>query len=379
MSFFTGAQTASMRDRTKRRNYSAEAEKFRGEQSVRRSWGLQQRHAGKMRRLHGSVAAAWTTYQDRVEELRSAAPSAQVGEAGLPASAGAGDVTGAAEALSEPVRSGVAASAQVDNMPLAPETIESSLVTPEPAPAPPVVAGPVAAGPVAAGAPTCEPILSETVSIQTEADLSASVGSDVSGAVVVGPVPAEADLSVPFRPDVSQPVAAGSRPAWRAIGAFGRVSCRSPRSRGAPEPAEHCCPCPVGRPTVLHPADRRATRIGQRRPDRRRPAPSPRRTDRAGPGRLTAASGGPAGIAPWGRRPTASAGGRTLLHLAGQRLLPKSGECCSDRQRRTAPAGGVTSALDIKFPEIEIRFWFSAVLDILTAPDCSVGGILLRM
>jgi hypothetical protein len=73
--------TTSMRDNTKRRNYSATAERFRREQAGRRKWGLAQRHARKMRSLHGSVAAAWTSYRDAADGLVSAVSAAPAREA----------------------------------------------------------------------------------------------------------------------------------------------------------------------------------------------------------------------------------------------------------------------------------------------------------
>jgi hypothetical protein len=46
-----------MRDRTRRRNYSPEAEEFRRVHKRHRDWGLIQRHAQKLRRLHASADA----------------------------------------------------------------------------------------------------------------------------------------------------------------------------------------------------------------------------------------------------------------------------------------------------------------------------------
>jgi hypothetical protein len=91
---FTPAHTAAMRDHTKRRNYSEEAEQFRREHAIRRDWGLEQRHARKLRRLYGSTTAAWAAFHDRVEELQSPArPAPTDGEAGPPARAGSDIVT----------------------------------------------------------------------------------------------------------------------------------------------------------------------------------------------------------------------------------------------------------------------------------------------
>jgi len=77
MGLFTRAQVATMRDRTRRRNYSAEAEEFRREHARHREWGLTQRHARKLSRLHGSTANAAVAFQHRVDELTSASCSAR--------------------------------------------------------------------------------------------------------------------------------------------------------------------------------------------------------------------------------------------------------------------------------------------------------------
>jgi len=77
MGLFTRAQVATMRDRTRRRNYSAEAEEFRREHARHREWGLTQRHARKLSRLYGSTANAAAAFQHRVDELTSASCSAR--------------------------------------------------------------------------------------------------------------------------------------------------------------------------------------------------------------------------------------------------------------------------------------------------------------
>ncbi|MFC7279555.1 hypothetical protein ACFQS1_36800 [Paractinoplanes rhizophilus] len=53
LQLFTTAQLATMRDTTKRRNYSAEAEEFRREHQRHRVWGMTQRHARKLRSIYG--------------------------------------------------------------------------------------------------------------------------------------------------------------------------------------------------------------------------------------------------------------------------------------------------------------------------------------
>jgi hypothetical protein len=51
LQLFTGTQVATMRDRTRRRNYSPEAEAFRRDHERRREFGLKRRHAERERRL----------------------------------------------------------------------------------------------------------------------------------------------------------------------------------------------------------------------------------------------------------------------------------------------------------------------------------------
>jgi len=53
LSLFDRATTTAMRDRTKSRNYSPERDEFRREHERRRYWGLQRRHAEKLRQIHG--------------------------------------------------------------------------------------------------------------------------------------------------------------------------------------------------------------------------------------------------------------------------------------------------------------------------------------
>lgn len=51
MGLFTAAEVTAMRDRTRRRNYSPQAEAFRRDHEKRRAFGLKQRHALRERRL----------------------------------------------------------------------------------------------------------------------------------------------------------------------------------------------------------------------------------------------------------------------------------------------------------------------------------------
>src|SRR6187402_1500562 len=104
-----------MRDRTRRRNYSAEAEEFRREHARHREWGLAQRHARKLTRLYGSTANAAATFQRRADELTSPISSART-------------VT---PTSSEPVGAEPPASAPALPEPIGPNAIRSEQVEPE--------------------------------------------------------------------------------------------------------------------------------------------------------------------------------------------------------------------------------------------------------
>ena len=58
LQFFTRSQVAEMRDRTASRNYSAERDEFRREHERHRAWGVNRRHAEKLRRARESSRAA---------------------------------------------------------------------------------------------------------------------------------------------------------------------------------------------------------------------------------------------------------------------------------------------------------------------------------
>jgi len=60
LSLFDKATTAGMRDRTRSRNYSPERDEFRREHERRRYWGLQRRHAEKLRSIHGDPTPSTT-------------------------------------------------------------------------------------------------------------------------------------------------------------------------------------------------------------------------------------------------------------------------------------------------------------------------------
>ncbi len=60
LQFFTTAELAKMRDRTRKRNYSPAGEEFRREHERHRAWGLQQRHAAKLSQLRRAAVASAT-------------------------------------------------------------------------------------------------------------------------------------------------------------------------------------------------------------------------------------------------------------------------------------------------------------------------------
>jgi hypothetical protein len=95
LELFTSAQLATMRDRTRRRNYSAGAEGFRDAHQRHRAWGLTQRHARKLSRLYRSTANASAAFPRRADELAS--PSAPTRTA---------EPTASEPTASEPVGSG---------------------------------------------------------------------------------------------------------------------------------------------------------------------------------------------------------------------------------------------------------------------------------
>jgi hypothetical protein len=71
---------ATMRDTTKRRNYSAEAEEFRREHQRHRVWGMTQRHARKLRSIYGHIPSEeelTTAWHDRSAAASASATSEQ--------------------------------------------------------------------------------------------------------------------------------------------------------------------------------------------------------------------------------------------------------------------------------------------------------------
>ena len=127
---FSRAEVAAMRDRTRRRNYSAEAEEFRREHARHRQWGLTQRHARKLSRLYGSTANAAAAFQRRADELTCPSSPAQ---AAVPTACGSAGLEppGSAPAPPEPVGPKATESEPVE--PVVPEPVQPEPVQPEPA------------------------------------------------------------------------------------------------------------------------------------------------------------------------------------------------------------------------------------------------------
>ncbi|MFI5890408.1 hypothetical protein ACIA5D_09830 [Actinoplanes sp. NPDC051513] len=65
MEFFTRSQLAEMRDPTRARRYSPAREEFRRVHARQRAWGLIERHARKLRRLHGGDDGSPLTAAER--------------------------------------------------------------------------------------------------------------------------------------------------------------------------------------------------------------------------------------------------------------------------------------------------------------------------
>jgi hypothetical protein len=211
---FTTAHLASMRDRTKRRNYSPEAEQFRREQDERRSWGLQQRHARTLCHLYGSTANAAAAYQRRVDEALStpaeptetltstpapATPAPATPAAAVPAAA---DAVMSGPIAAEPGKGGLAGSE-----PVMPDSVTAEPVTAEPVTAEPVTAEPVTAEPVTAEPVTAGPAPSGPVAAAPVMPDSATIEPVTAEHAVSEPVLSEPVLS---RVALGEPVMSGS-------------------------------------------------------------------------------------------------------------------------------------------------------------------------
>jgi hypothetical protein len=105
LELLTPAQLATMRDRTRRRNYSAAAEEFRDTHQRHRAWGLTQRHARKLSRRYGSTANASAAFRRRADELASLSAPTRTAEPTAPEPVASEQVVATATGP-EPVGSG---------------------------------------------------------------------------------------------------------------------------------------------------------------------------------------------------------------------------------------------------------------------------------
>jgi len=171
---FSRAQLAAMRDTTKRRNYSAEAERFRREHERHREWGLAQRHARKLSRLYGSTANAAEVFQRRADELRS--PSAPARAAASTSCESVGpEPVGPESVASAPAPPEPAGPKAIGSEPVKPEPVKPEPVKPEPVELEPVELEPVELGPVELGPVELEQVVPEAVEPECVED-AASAG-----------------------------------------------------------------------------------------------------------------------------------------------------------------------------------------------------------
>jgi hypothetical protein len=203
MELFSRAQLAAMRDRTRRRNYSAEAEQFRRDHQRHRAWGLQQRQDRKLSLAYGSTAAAWAEFQRRAGEATSpstpARPTRPIPTGPVPSEATQPEQNQPEHAVHEPVGA---------------ESVTAESVTAEPVTAESVGVEPVTAESVTAESVTAESVTAEPVGVEP---------------VGVEPVRDAAGGSDPGNP--SRSVHAGSRAGCRRIRS-GQSGRRHPGQRG---------------------------------------------------------------------------------------------------------------------------------------------------
>jgi hypothetical protein len=76
LQLFSRGQLATMRDRTRARNYSAEGEEFRRDHERHREWGLTQRYGEKRRRLRFAASAQQASDRSSTIVEACAAPAA---------------------------------------------------------------------------------------------------------------------------------------------------------------------------------------------------------------------------------------------------------------------------------------------------------------
>jgi hypothetical protein len=164
---FSRAQIAGMRDRTRRRNYSEEAEEFRREHAIRRQYGLAQRHAQKLTRLYGSPAKAAAAIRREVEELTARAatpPSCDPAGPARPASAPTpvkAEPVKAEPVKAEPVKAEPVKTEPVKAEPVKTKPVKTKPVKTKPVKTKPVKAGPADAKPVDAKPAKAEPAKAE--------------------------------------------------------------------------------------------------------------------------------------------------------------------------------------------------------------------------
>ncbi|MFI5892509.1 hypothetical protein ACIA5D_20615 [Actinoplanes sp. NPDC051513] len=95
MEFFTKSQLAEMRDPTRSRRYSPAREEFRRVHARQRAWGLVERHARKLRRLHGGDdGSPLTAAERRLWSGRAGTPGRPVAPVGPTAPARTGQGLG---------------------------------------------------------------------------------------------------------------------------------------------------------------------------------------------------------------------------------------------------------------------------------------------
>jgi hypothetical protein len=221
LELFSRAQLSVLRDRTRARNYSPEADAFRRAHERHRAWGLRQRHAQKMIRLYGSTANAWAEFRRCAEERT------------LP-SAGAG--------LFPPEQTTVE---QVTAAPAAPEPVTVERPAPEPHTA--LQATPEQ---VTAAQATPEPVAAERASVEAtvpEPTGSEPTGSEPTGSEPTGsePTGSEPAGSEPRAPECGQDGVGGGDPSSPSLS--GNSGPRPARRRSRSGRPVGCRPGQCGR------------------------------------------------------------------------------------------------------------------------------------
>jgi hypothetical protein len=221
---FSRSQSATMRDRTKLRNYSPEADKFRRDHKRHRDWGLTQRHARRLRQIRDRSDCSRTP-STAGNPRPSTAGNPRPSTAGNPRPSTAGDPRpDQARHPSGPLGDG----------PLQPEQIDLTAPTPRPSRR----EQPTNTGPTRREQPT------NTGPDQTGA--SSPSPARVHGTPVQATGPGHPDPAGQYQPDP-------------------RSKRTAPARRAAPPPNCRDTPPPACRPTT-----RRAVRHGSARADEKR-------------------------------------------------------------------------------------------------------------